>query len=235
VERFGPGHLAALAASLVAIVGAAALGKKCRGKPATLARCLAYVILAAMVLDPFVRASNRELTLVRALPLHLCDAAAAVTVLALLTRRQILFELSYFWGLAGATQALVTPPPLPPSFDPDTWRYFTVHAATIAGAAYLLGLGFRPRRAAWARATLLTLAYTAVVGIADFALGANYMWLARKPDGSILDVLGPWPFYIAGGTVVGATLFYVLEVVSRAGGGDGRSESAGEGGAPEAP
>ncbi len=230
MQRFGPGHLAALAASAVAIAVAAALGRSRRGRPATLDRCLAYVILAAMVLDPFVRRAHGELTLARALPLHLCDAAAAVTALALLTRRQILFELSYFWGLAGATQALVTPSPLPPFFDPDTWRYFTVHAATIAGAAYLLGLGFRPRKGAWARATLLTLGYTAAVGIVDLLLDANYMWLARKPEGSVLDVLGPWPFYIAGGTVVGATLFYVLELLSRVGGGAGEG-----GGAPEAP
>ncbi len=174
-----------------------------------------------MALDPFVRKAHGELTLARALPLHLCDAAAAVSALALLTRRQVLFELSYFWGLAGATQALVTPPPLPPAFDPDVWRYFTVHALTIAAAAHLLGLGFRPGPGAWARATLLTLAFAAVVGVIDLVLGANYMWLARKPEGSILDFLGPWPFYIAGGTVVGASLFYVLELASRMGGGAG--------------
>ncbi len=223
VDRFGPGHLAALGASALAIALLAAVGRRLRGdaRAAPLARCLAYVILAAMVADPFVRRALGELTLVKALPLHLCDAAAAVTALALLTRRQILFELSYFWGLAGVTQALVTPSPLPPFFDADKWRYFTVHAATIAGAAYLLGCGFRPRRGAWARATLLTMAYAAAVGVIDFALGANYMWLASKPPGSILDALGPWPFYIAGGAAVGAALFYVLELFSRARGGAG--------------
>jgi hypothetical integral membrane protein (TIGR02206 family) len=215
VQRFGAGHLTVLAATAVAIALAAALGRKLRERPATLARCLAYVILAAMALDPFVHEAHGELTLAKALPLQLCDAAAAVCALALLVRRQLPFELSYFWGLAGVTQALATPPALAPLDDPDTWRYVTVHAATLAGVAYLMGLGFRPRRGAWRRATLLTMAYAAAVGLADWALKANYMWLASKPEGSVLGLFGPWPWYIALGAVLGAALFYVLEVATR--------------------
>lgn len=219
MQRFGPGHLAALAASALAIALAATLGRRLSGSPRALtpARCLAYVILAAMALDPFVHRAHGELTLAKALPLQLCDAAAAVCALALFTRRQLPFELAYFWGLAGVTQALVTPPELAPLDDPDTWRYFAVHAGALAGIAYLLGQGLRPRRGAWRRVSLLTIAYTCVVGLADWALGANYMWLAEKPAGSVLELFGPWPFYILGGAVLGASLFYLLELPCRAG------------------
>lgn len=219
MQRFGPAHLAFLAASALAVALAAASGRRLRGnaRAAPLARCLAYVILAAMALDPFVHEARGELTLAQALPLQLCDAAAAVCALALWTRRQLPFELSCFWGLAGVTQALLTPPALPPPDDPDAWRYFAVHAATLAGVAFLLGLGFRPRRGAWARVSLLTIAYAAAVGLVDWALGANYMWLAEKPEGSVLGLFGPWPFYILGGAVLGAALFYLLELACRAG------------------
>lgn len=219
MQRFGPGHLAALAASALAIALAASLGRRLRGSPRarTPARCLAYVILAAMALDPFVHRAHGELTLAKALPLQLCDAAAAVCALALFTRRQLPFELAYFWGLAGVTQALVTPPDLPPLDDPDTWRYFAVHAGALAGVAYLLGQGLRPRRGAWRRVSLLTIAYTCFVGLADWALDANYMWLSEKPAGSVLELFGPWPFYIVGGAVLGASLFYLLELPCRAG------------------
>jgi len=151
-----------------------------------------------------VRRAYGELTLARALPLHLCDAAALVSALALWTRRQLLFELAYFWGLAGVTQALLTPPGQKHLDDPDTWRYFFAHAAALAGVFHLLGLGLRPRRGAWRRATLLTMAYAALVGLVDWALGANYMWLGSKPEGSILELLGPWPWYIVGGAGVAA-------------------------------
>jgi hypothetical integral membrane protein (TIGR02206 family) len=179
------------------------------------------VILAALALDPFVHRAHGELTLKDALPLQLCDAAAVVTAIALITRRRLLFELSYSWALAGVTQALITPPKLPPIHDPDTWRYFVAHGAALAGVFLLLGSGLRPRRGAWALTSLLTLAYAAVVGVIDWATGANYMWLREKPEGSVLGLFGPWPWYIAGGTVLGAFLFYVLELCSRIGGGTG--------------
>lgn len=222
MDRFGTAHMAALATTALACAAAWAAGRR-RGA-APVARCLAYVILGAMALDPFVHRAHGELTLEEALPLQLCDAAAAVSALALLTRRQLPFELAYFWGFAGVTQALVTPPELRPIHDPDTWRYLAVHGGTLAGICLLLGLGLRPRRGAWARASLLTMAYAAAVGLLDWALGANYMWLREKPEGSVLGLFGPWPFYIAGGTALGASLFWVLELASRVGGG------AGEGG-----
>jgi hypothetical integral membrane protein (TIGR02206 family) len=238
VQRFGPAHLALLAASALAIAGAAAVGRRLRGRAAAspLTRSLAYVIVAAMVADPIVRRAYGELTLARALPLHLCDAAAAVSALALWTRRQVLFDLAYFWGLAGVTQAMLTPPgSIPGADDPDTWRYFVVHAGALAGVFHLLGMGMRPRLGAWRRATLLTVAYAAAVGAVDWALGANYMWLREKPAGSILELFGPWPWYILGGTAVGAILFYALELLSRVGGGGDRgSGGAGEEGAPGA-
>jgi hypothetical integral membrane protein (TIGR02206 family) len=239
VQRFGPAHLALLALSVLGMAAAAAYGRRLRGRSAAspFTRSLAYVIVAAMIADPIVRHMYGELTLARALPLQLCDAAAAVCALALWTRRQLPFELAYFWGLAGVTQAMLTPPgSIPPADDPDTWRYFVVHAAALAGVFHLLGTGMRLRRGAWRRATLLTMAYAAAVGVVDWALGANYMWLRRKPEGSVLDLLGPWPLYILGGTVVGAVLFYALELLSGVDGGAGEGGAPGAGGAaPGAP
>lgn len=240
MQRFGPGHLALLFATAAACGAAAVLGRRSRGQPAGPAsRSLAYVILAAMAADPIVRFAYGELTLQRALPLQLCDAAAAVCALALWTGRRLIFELAYFWGLAGVTQALLTPPgSLPRIDDPDTWRYFVAHAAALAGVFHLLAKGLRPRRGSWWRATLITMAYAAAIGVIDRALGANYMWLREKPEGSILDLFGPWPWYILGGTVVGAVLFYVLELPWRFGPGpsDGPGPAgAGEDAAPGAP
>ncbi|HEX5139015.1 MAG TPA: TIGR02206 family membrane protein [Planctomycetota bacterium] len=235
MHRFGPAHLTLLATVALGSAAAAAFGRRLRGRAdaSPFTRSLAYVIVGAMIADPIVRRAYGELTLARALPLQLCDAAAAICAAALWTRRQLPFELAYFWGLAGVTQAMLTPPgSLPGADDPDTWRYFVVHGAAIAGVFHLLGMGFRPRRGAWRRATLLTMTYAAAVGAIDAALGANYMWLREKPEGSVLDLFGPWPWYILGGTAVGAALFYVLELSSGVGGGAGEGGGAAAPGAP---
>jgi len=223
IVRFGAGHLAVLAGTAVFAALAVALGRRLRGRPAAgkAARTLAYPILGALLLDPLTHHAHGELTLAKALPLQLCDLAALACACALWTRRQLAFELAYFWGLAGATQALLTPPPGPGLEDPDTWRYAIVHAATIAGVFYLgPGLGRRPRRGSWRRVSLVTAGYAVAVGLIDWALGANYMWLREKPQGSVLDPLGPWPWYILGGAAIGVLLFFLLELPYRGGAAD---------------
>ena len=43
--------------------------------------------------------------------LHMCGFSLFISCYALYTRNQTAFELSFFWGLAGALQAIVTPDP----------------------------------------------------------------------------------------------------------------------------
>ena len=60
------------------------------------------------------------------LPLQLCDAAILIAALALWTRHRLLAEVTYFWGLAGTVQALLTPE-LPQHFP--TYPYFQYYIA----------------------------------------------------------------------------------------------------------
>ena len=68
------------------------------------------------------------------------------------------------------------------------------------------------------RPFLATLAVTAVIGLADLVTGGNYMYLRRPPPGpTLLDLMGPWPWYIAGSTLLAAVFFLALEVPFRVG------------------
>src|ERR671935_2310708 len=61
------------------------------------------------------------------LPLQLCDVAAFVAVAALWTRWWPLVELTYFWGLAGTIQALLTPD-LKQHFPTyPYWQFYVAH------------------------------------------------------------------------------------------------------------
>ena len=42
--------------------------------------------------------------------------------------------------------------------------------------------------------------------------GANYFFLCEKPPGSLLDLFGPWPYYLLGGAAVGALFFWLLDL-----------------------
>ncbi len=155
-----------------------------------------------------------------ALPLQLCDVAIFIAAAALWTQNRLLAEVAYFWGLAGTIQALLTPD-LPQHFPSYPYfQYYIAHGGVVAVALMLVaGLRLHPRPRAVVRVAAVTAAYAAVVGGVDAVTGANYMYLrAKPPSPTLLDLLGPWPWYILAGGVIALVLFALLDAPLRAGG-----------------
>jgi hypothetical integral membrane protein (TIGR02206 family) len=155
--------------------------------------------------------------LAQSLPLQLCDVGIFVAGFALWFRRQWLVELTYFWGLTGTLQTLLTPD-LPQPFPTYPYfQYYIAHGGVVAAALLLVfGLGLFPRALALVRAAAITVGYTAFVGLVDALTGANYMYLRSKPaTATLLDVMGPWPWYIVAAGLVALVLFFALEALAR--------------------
>lgn len=152
-----------------------------------------------------------------ALPLQLCDAGIFIAAIALVLRTQILVEMTYFWGLAGTIQAVITPD-LPDHFPKFPYfQYYVAHGGIVTAALFLVvGLGRWPRRDAVVRVLAITVVYTLLVGAIDAATGADYMFLRAKPSsGSLLDLLGPWPWYLVWAALIGVALLLVLDAPFR--------------------
>jgi len=155
------------------------------------------------------------------LPLQLTDATSAVSIAALLTRRQMLVELSYFWSYTAVLQAVLTPD-LGQNFPSVFYfTYFTYHVGAIVASSFLVfGCRLYPRRGAVWRVFWITLAWTGFVAIGDLITGGNYMYLRTKPvHNSLLSLMGPWPWYIAGGTALGLVLLLLVDGLTKAFGG----------------
>ena len=217
---FAVEHLGAVAV-IVATTAALVAAAKLRPGPwtTTAARALAVVLVSAELgWWIFLVASHANGSeLLYALPFQFCDAAIFVAALALRLRRQLLVEVTYFWGLAGTIQAIFTPD-LPQHFPSFQFlQYYVAHGGVVAAALLLVvGLGQWPRRNAFAWVIALTIAYTAVVGLLDAATGANYMYLRAKPaSATALDLMGPWPWYIGSAGLVGIALFVILDIPFR--------------------
>jgi hypothetical integral membrane protein (TIGR02206 family) len=200
-----PEHLVPLAILVVAV---AALCTAARRAPGRWTGVVAALIAVAIVItelswQPYVLA-NHSWSAALSLPVQLCDVGALVAAAALLWRQAILVELAYFWGLGGTVQALLTPDLRDhfPSFP--YLQFYATHDLVVLAALFLVvGLGLRPRAGAVRRIFLVTLAFAAVVGLIDLLTGGNYMYLRQVPaQGSLLSLMGPWPWYIAIGALL---------------------------------
>ena len=229
-DLLAPEHLVALAVIAVSTIVLVVAGRR---RPGAWLNVLAAVLVVDEVswwlflLGGGQPGSRIELSL----PLQLCDVAIFIAAGALWTRRQLLVEVTYFWGLAGTIQALLTPD-LPQHFPSYPYfQYYIAHGGVVAAALILVvGLRQSPRRWAVARVAGLTVVYAALVGFVDAVTGADYMYLRSKPPGAtLLDFLGPWPWYILSAAAIAVVLFAVLDAPFRLRRGDvlrdGRAEA----------
>lgn len=147
------------------------------------------------------------------LPLHLTHAAWLACVVALWTGRPTAFELAWFWGATAVLQAMVTPSLAHDAPDLRYWEFMAVHAPVLVGIALMAwGCRMTPRPGAPRRALAATACVFAVAAGASAVTGGNYMFARRPPpEGSLLDLMGPWPWYLVVGAAVAAAAFWLLD------------------------
>jgi hypothetical protein len=95
--------------------------------------------------------------------------------------------------------ALLTPDLWEPFPSFSTVQFFVAHGLVLVGALYLVWSGqARPRPGSIWKAMLGLNIFAAIAGTFDFFFKTNYMYLRTKPrNPSLLDFLGPWPWYLA--------------------------------------
>ncbi len=155
-----------------------------------------------------------ELSWKYALPLEVCHWVLIAVVISLAYPCQLLSEVAYFWGAAGTLQATVTPD-ISSGFP--SWEFilfFWSHGGILLAILYLLvGQRFRPRPGSISRMMIAINLYAALVGTFDAVFGCNYGYLCLKPaEPSLLDYLGPWPWYLVSLEFVALGSFWLLDL-----------------------
>lgn len=148
------------------------------------------------------------------LPLNLCPISAFLLVYAVGRRDTALFEVLYFWVLAACAQALVTPE-LREAFPHYMfWRFWVLHAGLVMTVLYAVAvLGWRPRAIGILRAFGWGVVYLAGVAVVNTVLGTNYAFTQHKPfNPTILDALGPHPWYLGAMLAVALVCFTLVYV-----------------------
>lgn len=225
--------------AVAATVLAACLMVKLQRSPATPLRfkhganvVLAVALILSVGLDPLLTwlryqddpAVSADLLRRNSLPLHLCDVVSLVLAVALFTGRQRWAELGYLWGFSATLQGLITPAVKFDWYAPEYYAFFLQHGGVqVAAAGLVSGQGLRPERGALRRAMLWSWLYMALTIGCNALLNTNYGYLNGKPEvASLLDHLGPWPWYLLSLQAVALLFFFLLLLPFRRGRDMGR-------------
>lgn len=152
-----------------------------------------------------------------ALPLELCHWVMAACVVSLFRENRLATEIAYYWGFGGTLQAVLTPD-LGHGFP--SWeflQFFWSHGGILLGIVFLVARpGFRAEQGAVLRMFAAVNLYALAVGTLDWTFGWNYGYLCGKPGRpSLLDLLGPWPWYLLSLEAVALGSFWFLHLLLR--------------------
>jgi hypothetical integral membrane protein (TIGR02206 family) len=214
---FSPTHLVAILAIVLVVVYTVSLRQ--RGEFAR--RSFRYVIAALLLANESLwhiwNLVTGQWTVQTMLPLHLCSLFVFLSALLMLNEsrrlRTVIYPFAYFLGIAGALQAVLTPDL--GIYDFPHFRYFQVflsHGAIIITAIYLTVIeGYRPTLPALGKVLVGANLYMLFVGVVNWVIGSNYLYIAHKPEtASLIDVLGPWPWYLLALEGIGVVMFLLL-------------------------
>lgn len=218
VRRFVPFGLSHGVVVVVLVAVAAVLvvaGRRCRGSPSErrLSQALALVFAGFLVPVWLHWLLSGPGGIKYSLPLQLCDLASMTAVWALWSYSSTAFALTYFWGLTLTSQAFVSPELTGPDFPSLQFlSFFGMHSLVLWAAIYLTwGVGLRPDWRCYRVAVLVTIGWAVVMFVFDRLAGTNYGFLTTKPVvRSLLDALGPWPWYLLSELVLGAAAWALI-------------------------
>ena len=198
---FGTSHVYALLSIALTILIMTILSNRNQFIKDNYKKTMFYVIVIQELIFKYWGGINNHIDFEVIFSLHLCSLAIFLIVYLYYNFKQSIFELLYFWGLGGATQALITPDIFVYGFP--HFRFFQVflsHGLIVAFVFYYLLVENKTiRKGSLKRAFITTHKVALVVFIFNFIFGSNYMFLNHKPTtASILDQFGAWPQYIIG-------------------------------------
>ncbi len=214
-EFFGFAHIAAMGVILAVPIVLTLVVKWLDSAKAIQAIC--YGFAGVIAVNEVLNWSHRIATVgvhefVREyMPLHVCGITVFAVVVMLVFRRQTAYEIAYFWGLVGATNAVVTPQ-LEFGFPQYRFfQYFIAHGGIVAAALFATwGLGMRPTARSVLRVfVLLNVLAVVLIGV-NLMLGSNYMFLCQPPITKSPFFFLPWPWYLLFLDSMALVLFYVL-------------------------
>jgi hypothetical integral membrane protein (TIGR02206 family) len=182
-----------------------------------ISKVIAFIILLHVIISPY-----KDLYLLQnpynwreILPIHMCDLSEIFLAAFLLGGPKILYKCAFFWGLAGASMAIITPDI--PVIDLDYAFFMIGHGMIVIGVMYAtISLGNRPYAKDILTVSLITaFVLLPIVYLINLILGepANYWYLIAKPAGaSLMDAFPEPPYHLLITTPLAIATFCLIYI-----------------------
>ncbi len=143
------------------------------------------------------------------LPLNICSVLVFASAYMLAARSYPAYEFCYFLGIGAASQVLVNPDLGVIQYPHFLFFQTSIsHGLVVIAAIYMTVIEkFRPYPKSLLKVAVGMNTYLLLMAVVNRWLGSNYLFIARKPETpTLLDWLGPWPWYILGMEALGAAI-----------------------------
>jgi len=215
---FGTTHIVTIIAiTLVSIFLPLIYKTKSEYQKSIMTKAIAFVIFCHVIISPY-----KDLYLLdnpynwrEVLPFHMCDLSEIFLIFFLLGGPSILYKCAFFWGLAGATMAIITPDI--EFLDLDYAFFMIGHGMIIIGIMYAtVALNNRPYAKDIVTVSLITaLILLPITYLINYILGepANFWYLMQKPAGaSLMDAFPEPPYHLLVITPLAILMFCLVYI-----------------------
>ena len=215
---FGTTHIVTIIAiTLISIFLPLIYKTKSEYQKSIMTKAIAFVIFCHVIISPY-----KDLYLLEnpynwreVLPFHMCDLSEIFLIFFLLGGPSILYKCAFFWGLAGATMAIITPDI--EFLDLDYAFFMVGHGMIIIGIMYAtVALDNRPYAKDIVTVSLITaLILLPITYLINYILGepANFWYLIQKPAGaSLMDAFPEPPYHLLVTTPLAILMFCLIYI-----------------------
>ncbi len=172
---------------------------------------LGYIVMSNYLAWVVLEIAAGTFSLKLHLPFHLCRAANILLPIVMITRNQMIYDIVYFWGLSGMLQGMFTPDITNAFPHFHFFRFWVGHNGLILAILYAtIVYKMRPSKKGIKRAFYALNLFLFITTAINLILDSNYFWICGKPEtASLLDIMGPWPWYILTGELVVLLHFFI--------------------------
>ena len=198
-DLFGKDHILSIILIVIFYVLFLSFNEKIgiKNKSKSLLIVLSFIIISLDISEDIVRYITNYYSIKKDLPLQLCTMGIYIAVVALLKKNQTAFELIFYWGMVGASQAILTPDSK--LFELKIFFIYSqvYHSALIFSVLWLvIKHNMRMKMESIPRLVFITNLVVVVISSINYLLDSNYMFLRVRPNSVSPFLIGDWPIYI---------------------------------------